>query len=345
MAIKDKRTGFTLIELLVVIAIIAVLIALLLPAVQQAREAARRSQCKNNLKQLGLAMHNYESTHGMFPPGYVASYSNWQTDAGKKMSGANGTVHSRAEWNWTAFVAPYLELSGIYHTLGVANRTAAEALNDTAAVNIPKTRLPAFSCPTDPAPPLLENIRRVLSTTSSSNYQGLAPNNYIGVNLGGAGVSAVGLQNGPFGTANGIFKVNGATRFRDVTDGLSSTLMLGERAYEYPGINPTTGAQMQNKSYAGTLFMQAAGVGTGASTDPDNQEASASLGTCSDIQMPNRKSPGDQKWIQSVFSSNHVGGVQFCLGDGSVRFISENINGTTFGRLGNMNWGSVPGDF
>lgn len=338
-----KRIGFTLIELLVVIAIIAVLIALLLPAVQQAREAARRSQCKNNLKQLGLAMHNYESTHKMFPPGYVASYSNWQTDSGTDMSPANGANLNYAEWTWSAFVAPYLELSGIYNILGVANRTAAQALSDSAAVNIPKTPLPAFLCPSDPAPRVLD-MRRVFATTNTSTYHNLAPNNYVGVNRGGAGVSAIGLQNGHYGTSNGIFKVNGATRFRDVTDGLSSTLMLGERAYEYPGIT-AAGVPTQNKSLAATMFMQGAGTLKASESNPSYWQATASLGTCSDVQPPNRKSPGAQEWIRSVFSSNHAGGAQFCLGDGSVRFISENINGTTYGRLGNMNYGSIPGEF
>lgn len=340
---SQRRSGFTLIELLVVIAIIAVLIALLLPAVQQAREAARRSQCKNNLKQLGLAMHNYESVHRMFPPGYIASYSRWQTDSGTLMTGPNGQRTNFAEWNWSAMIAPFIELTGVYNTLGVGTRTAAEALSDANAVNLPKTPVPALRCPTDPAVRSMP-FRRVLATTNTSTYHNLAPNNYVGINRGAAGSVFTGLQNGHHGTSNGIFKVNGATRVNDVTDGLSNTFMLGERAYEYPGTD-ANGALVMRQTYAGTLFLQGAGSHDGSTTGWGAWQSTASLGSCTDVNPPNLKYAANEETFRFGFASNHTGGAHFCLADGSVRFVSENVNGTTYGRLGNMNYGTIPGEF
>jgi len=127
------RRGFTLIELLVVIAIIAILIALLLPAVQQAREAARRTQCKNHLKQIGLAIHNYHDTHNTFPPGYIARIPQ------------NITSSERGLYGWGAFVLPYMDQAPLYNLLQVGNvPLETNAVTNLAALQTP---LPAFSLP------------------------------------------------------------------------------------------------------------------------------------------------------------------------------------------------------
>src|SRR5438067_9147484 len=128
--------GFTLIELLVVIAIIAVLVALLLPAVQQAREAARRTQCKNNLKQLGLAMQNYHDTMGKFPPGFVTAVPNDFNITGDF-------------WSWGVFIAPQIDLANIYNALQPGTNSLTAALSNPNTLAVLQTPLPSFRCPSD----------------------------------------------------------------------------------------------------------------------------------------------------------------------------------------------------
>ena len=126
-----KRKGFTLIELLVVIAIIAILVALLLPAVQQAREAARRTQCKNNLKQLGLAFHNYHDVHRTFPPGWINDHTRWQTTGGASVNSHHGNAEDDAQWAWSVFLMPFIDQAPAFNTLGV-NDQRADAAVETA---------------------------------------------------------------------------------------------------------------------------------------------------------------------------------------------------------------------
>ncbi len=340
-----QRSGFTLIELLVVIAIIAILVALLLPAVQQAREAARRSSCKNNLKQIALAMHNYHDTYRLLPPGYISSYSRFRDDSGAQLIGPHGLTQHRAEWTWSALIAPFMELGTVADLLQVTNRTAAQALDDPAANAAIKTPVEVFLCPSD-TPPFSMPIRRVLSAARSQpNFDQLAPNNYVGVNRGGGNTSSIGLSSGNLGSSNGMFKVNGAVNFRDVTDGLSLTLMLGERAYEYPGRFTGSPPSDLVQANCSVLYMNGANSLNAAVTDVNNFQASTALGVCSEVHPPNRKVVSNQGIPKSGFSSLHRGGAQFALGDGSVRFISENVDGLTYARLGNMNFGSLVGEF
>jgi prepilin-type N-terminal cleavage/methylation domain-containing protein len=131
----SNRTGFTLIELLVVIAIIAILIALLLPAVQQAREAARRTQCKNNLKQLGLGLHNYHDVFGTLPPGWVDQNNN-----------------RASNWGWAVYILPQIDQAALYATLDVGNGSLGLALEDVTKLAPMLNTYPAFRCPSDTAP-------------------------------------------------------------------------------------------------------------------------------------------------------------------------------------------------
>lgn len=335
----SKTSGFTLIELLVVIAIIATLVAILLPAVQQAREAARRSTCKNNLKQIGIALHNYHDTYNTLPPGNIASYSRFRTDAGVSMSGPNGALSSRAEWAWSGLIAPFMELGNAYDALGIGVRTGAQALDDANALKVAQTKVAMFLCPSD-SPPDTMSIRRVLSASNGTNYLEMAPNNYVVVNRAGLNLSSISLQMGNHGASNGMFKVNGHVNFKDVTDGLSSTFMVGERAYEYRG----NGGVMYD-SRCSILYLTPANSATGDFTDTSNLPLTTPYGTCSDVHPPNRQFASNSVWTRTGFSSLHEGGVQFVLGDGAVRFISENIDGVTYARLGNMNAGSVVGEF
>ena len=195
---SSRLRGFTLIELLVVIAIIAVLIALLLPAVQQAREAARRSQCKNNLKQLGLALHNYHGTHGIFPPGWVTritepSYGNNRFGSGR--------------FGWSMFILPFADQAAIYNL----QTFTADSIPNGSAANGLNTPLPMYRCPSD-----------ITKAVGSQNW---GVSNYAG-NYGGSIVSGQGFEQFP--TYPGIFYGNSNVRLRDITDGTSNTLLAGE---------------------------------------------------------------------------------------------------------------------
>tara|TARA_R110002111_G_scaffold168038_2_gene234004 strand:+ start:128288 stop:129190 length:903 start_codon:yes stop_codon:yes gene_type:complete len=209
--VKNTRRGFTLIELLVVIAIIAILIALLLPAVQQAREAARRSQCKNNLKQIGLALHNYHGTHNLFPSGWIG------VEPGV---GANAQFGSG--WGWGTMVLPYLDQTPLYNLinfdLDINNTSQPSGIIDLA--------LTVYRCPSDPSDNTFE-IEQEGSPGTVLAKLGTA--NYIGV-FGSDELDDCGIT--PPGTAcksTGVFYQNSNTRFRDITDGISQTLFTGER--------------------------------------------------------------------------------------------------------------------
>lgn len=287
-----KRRGFTLIELLVVIAIIAILIALLLPAVQQAREAARRSTCKNNLKQIGLALHNYHEVHRTFPPAVSA-----QNDD------ANGYTE-QGNWGWPAYCFPFLDQGPLYNQMDVSGKSLAEALADPVLRSVAQKAIPVFDCPSDTKPGFNES-RRIRDSANQQRY--IAGSNYVG-NAGhnfSRMVEVVGQEfwNRP----TGVFFKNSKTRIRDITDGMSNTILAGERIY---GKLIPTGNNGRSASAFGT---------SGSTGDwrgiPDVSFAAG---------VPMNDS---LHWaFDRATSSRHVGGVHFLLCDGSVRFVSENVN-------------------
>lgn len=155
-----RQRGFTLIELLVVIAIIAILVALLLPAVQQAREAARRAQCKNNLKQMGIALHNYHDIHQILPPGETS----------------NRSVRQRwTAWGWGVMIMPQIELTSHYNELTPGPFHIEQALSDSGRLNVLRTKIEIYVCPSD-SPNLtnpdrrLRNLNGQLQEVATSNY-------------------------------------------------------------------------------------------------------------------------------------------------------------------------------
>jgi prepilin-type N-terminal cleavage/methylation domain-containing protein/prepilin-type processing-associated H-X9-DG protein len=282
---KRSRTGFTLIELLVVIAIIAILIALLLPAVQQAREAARRSSCKSNLKQLGVALHNYHEIHKLIPLG--TTYK-------------QGTVDTEgiAAWGWGSYMLPQLEQTGLYEQMGVNDRTLDDLLLSTNW-QLVQTNLNVYRCPSDTAPAL--NNKRLFDDTYNDKAAGTA--NYVPNH--GCRWSEADETEDP----RGLFQVGQGQEFsfRNITDGLSNTIAFGERGY--------TVGQYDCRAAIWVGVRNASGSG-----DRGIPYTLAAVENNSFINAPNNGRCRDG------FSSSHVGGAQFCMADGSVTFLSENID-------------------
>lgn len=293
--IKPARRGFTLIELLVVIAIIAILIALLLPAVQQAREAARRSTCKNNLKQMGLALHNYHETHSCFPSGWIGV-----------QPGVGPNVQYGSGWGWGTMILPFMDQSPLYSkinfNLDINNGAQTPGLIDIV--------MPAYVCVSDPGPNTFELEEEGSPGTVLAK---LARANYIGV-FGSQELDyCETVSPGTNCRSTGLFYQNSNTRFRDITDGTSQTLFVGERR-----TNPTAGWY---STWVGAV--------------PKGEETfSRVLGATDHV-------PNDPASHFDDFSSNHTGGAQFLFGDGRVRFISENIDKNVYQSLSSFRGGEL----
>ncbi|TWT63577.1 DUF1559 domain-containing protein [Rubinisphaera italica] len=330
------RRGFTLIELLVVIAIIAILVALLLPAVQQAREAARRSSCKNNLKQLGLAIHNYHDTFNTFPPGYVRQFS-------------TGTTEAASFWGWQTYLFPQMEESALFDAMNVGNTQLPNALANATSLNQMGQPIGPLKCPSDSGPDI--NTRTQLNDTVPA-AQSVATTNYVANNssFGLDTITSPNTQQPVFfetgANANGCFWQNSKLQFRDMTDGTSNTIVLGERSWE---MNNPSGTKRQCD--AGVVF----GANSGETRNLRAVFASGRVGindSGSGITGGGLTAP-DSDNCQYGYSSLHKGGAQFMLADGSIRFISENINNNpstahdnvVFENLLSRNDGNVIGEF
>lgn len=308
---KSRRNGFTLIELLVVIAIIAILIALLLPAVQQAREAARRSTCKNNLKQIGLALHNYHDTHSVFPPGAVGLVTDMNSSSWCTSSSSN-----RGRAPWSVLILPFLDQAPLYQQFEFEEdfttwETPLSGFNGSTSNSAAwENPLVVFKCPSDPVSG---------AELPAANYRGVQ---------GGyqSSSSYCGTTSRRFYT-NGMLCVNAKIGFRDITDGSSNVLLVGESHYN------TTQANTSNGSYVGWASSPNL---NGGSRHAINL-AAADGGINSAPVDPNA---GDPRNYQSHhFGSFHTGGCHFLLADGSVHFISENVDITMFRSLGIRNDG------
>jgi prepilin-type N-terminal cleavage/methylation domain-containing protein len=316
---RTRRKAFTLIELLVVIAIIAILVALLLPAVQQAREAARRSQCKNNIKQIGLALHNYENTHSNFP-------------AGSYWNNPNGGVNYQ-QGSMLTHILPYMDHANTYEQIPFDNPPGGNINNTTNASGTPLRQIfsvPAYRCPSDTAGAsyngrtTVQNYAGSKGASNAGSPTGGNPNgsppcadNYLSFIRGGTQGSGV----------SGIFHRNGrSTQIRDVTDGLSNTIFVGE-------VRPECSAHISN----GWLEANN-GQGMFGTLYPIN------LDTCE--TAANTGCRWYANWTEEFgFKSRHVGGAHFLFGDGSARFLSENIDHDTYNNLGAKADNNQAGDF
>lgn len=301
-----RPAGFTLIELLVVIAIIAVLIALLLPAVQQAREAARRSQCKNNLKQLGLAMHNYHDTFGTFPMG-VTGYQDSPT--------SNRLCFFQA-------LLPYVEQSTLYNQLNMnatswSNTTAYTAF--ASSNPIIQTKIGVFMCPSDP------NGGNVGQTPAVRGFHA----NYLPVQ--GNNVFTTPSVRG----TNGIFYTISSTRIRDITDGTTNTAMMAEI------INSPDDASVYQRR--GQIWESYDGNTLVSTLYPPNTTVAdvVPTGCLSSLRAPCTTSGNPILSARSF----HTGGAHITLADGSVKFVSDNISTVVWNNVGARNDGNVLGDW
>ncbi|WP_437205166.1 DUF1559 family PulG-like putative transporter [Planctomicrobium sp. SH664] len=288
------RRGFTLIELLVVIAIIAVLISLLLPAVQQAREAARRSQCKNNLKQIGLGLHNYHDVHNSFPPGWIQMKGDPMYSAATVSNGGHMMADSNYKlkcWGWPAFILPYLDQSAIYNsTIGAGRWLDLEVGADGMALK----PLSVYRCPSDSAPEVRAGANIFLAA-ATSNYAGNSSHRTF---------NQAEILDGSANNVTGLFWCSSNVRLRDITDGASNTIAVGEAAFEH-----------NNETWAAKVW---AGCerGTGIQcTDDILATGRAGINTA--------LTGVDER--RECYNSKHIGGAQFLFADGSVHFVSENI--------------------
>jgi len=290
---KRRIRGFTLIELLVVIAIIAVLISLLLPAVQQAREAARRTQCKNNLMQLGLALHNYEMAFEILPPGCVNE------------TGPVRNVEEGYHMSWIVQILPMLEQANTFGSIDF-DASAYAAANGGVRGIVISTAL----CPSDWQRGMTNGLRTI------------GMNNYAAC-FGGEDVP-IDMKN------NGVMFLNSSIGFRQIRDGASNTIMVGEKCVVEDALD--LGWMSGTRS-----TLRNTGVPINKGWDVGGPRAGAG--------GPRKSLPPPDMTSTSGFSSYHAGGAQFVLCDGSVRFISENINLPVYANLGNRADMEILGEF
>lgn len=325
---RRKAFGFTLIELLVVIAIIAILIALLLPAVQQAREAARRTQCKNNMKQIGLALHNYHDVHGRFPPTQIMVH----------YAGPNNTNPQPRNHTWISLILPFFEQTALYNSINFSNPMFNPTTNafqkDASGKDIVAYNLPMLQCPSDPG------------FGGGISVHGLSHTNYAG-NMGWDW-----HYRGPH-WAQGPFQ-NGSegTRLEHMKDGTSNTICVAEvttRGFEpNPGApgHQAMGGRLRGGGMENAVF-RTPFIDPGSNGDVMDSAALRGIGLVGNRTWVRPDGAVAGYWWKAAphahpptylacfglnnnwpgASSIHTGGGQFLLCDGSVRFISENMQG------------------
>jgi prepilin-type N-terminal cleavage/methylation domain-containing protein/prepilin-type processing-associated H-X9-DG protein len=302
-----SRHAFTLVELLVVIAIIGVLIGLLLPAVQSAREAARRSSCTNNLKQIGLAIHVYaHGTRERFPQGWLCNSGNAETGLG---------------WGWASQILPHMEETAVGNmvTAHMTKSPTPEGITHASARLVREAIVRTFLCPSDPnnSNPIFE-MHGIDLDFSRSNYPGM---------FGAEHVEEI-IEDDPaeLFAGNGIFFANSRVEFRSVTDGLSKTIMVAERdAREVPGHDDPTELEQFDSVWIGMA--------------QGGEEAVIRV-VGGGEEMFNSGTPHAED-----FRSRHVGGINVVFADGHVEFLQNSLDPTIFQRMSQRDDGQVIGEY
>jgi len=319
---NGRTRGFTLVELLVVIAIIGVLIALLLPAVQSAREAARRTQCTNNLKQMGLALHMYQDQVKVLPMG----------------------AYDEQGAGWTCYILPYVEQQNLYSTLQFIESEAGQWAHPTDVIpesvratrpnmRATETVIPGYRCPS-------AGVAQHVKYISSDNWHtlGRVPGSYLG--------SASGLETNQnqrqMRKVDGMIFTNSGIRIGDATDGLSNTMLVGETL---PDDTPSEVREPHQGSNADHWYIGSDDIDIG----DDFSEFLGSTGVRMNIYLDKLRTgevPADGTGpMQLSYGSAHPGGCHILLGDGSARFVSESVDKVTWSNLGNREDGVALGQF
>jgi prepilin-type N-terminal cleavage/methylation domain-containing protein/prepilin-type processing-associated H-X9-DG protein len=336
---RRHPSGFTLIELLVVIAIIGVLIALLLPAVQAAREAARRATCINNLKQIGLALHNYVSAHGVFPPGYVSAVDRTVTDPCDQDAENSKSVDLGPGWAWGSMILPQMEQQSLFDSINFS-LSVAFAANNTCST----TRVASYLCPSDPGPALVPVLADPPDPANPGTFTGsaivdtVARGNYVGMwGLGeicaGSGPNDV-PNIGSVGAPMGIFTRNSRTSVADITDGTSQTIAVGERSHNLSYVTWTA------RSIGGWLGKTSPIEGGTDQFNPSPEECWTQVLGPAGVRDGNR-TPNDPQAHVEDYWSRHPGGVNFLFADGSVKFIKQTIHPIPWRALATRAGGEV----
>ncbi|MFO0905047.1 MAG: DUF1559 domain-containing protein [Pirellulales bacterium] len=349
---RPSRRAFTLVELLVVIAIIGILVALLLPAVQAAREAARRTQCTNNLKQLGLGLHNHHDTRGYFPPGTSQDQQPF------------GPAASNWGASWMIYILPFIEQNSLYEQLQIGGGTGyGNAANGALFNNV---KIKAYRCPSSALPPTTSSTvpggtNGMMMMPTYVAVAGVAPGmipNYTETRYMNPG-GAAGCCSGGILSNNGGLPPNLVNTFANLLDGSSNTLMVSEHG-DFMRISPTkqrmawtaAGPHGWTIGWGNTRTDMNNGAGSGGDNrafnvttlrwrinQKDWPTITAAPGNCSGLGIC------DNTGQNIPLNSTHPGGVVALLADGSVRFLAETIDIGALGRLGTRDDGLPVGDF
>jgi prepilin-type N-terminal cleavage/methylation domain-containing protein/prepilin-type processing-associated H-X9-DG protein len=324
-----RRHGFTLIELLVVIAIIGMLVGLLLPAVQKVRSTAARAQCSNNLKQIGLALHNYHDTYAGYPPGYIDGNTNPNSTPDNDMGPG---------WGWAAFILRFIEQDNVYNQINFKGSILSQPIS--------LTPIKVYQCPADslqiPVPLYDSTFTTPMGEVAHANYVGCAGWEECFNGAGGnpqAGVGTDGLP-GQFGKAGvGLFYRNSHNRIADVADGLSNTIYVGERSSDHapatwtgavPGARSP--AWMANPGGFSTPYVPPMpGPNPGGPYNNADFGEALVLAHGNQTHLPSSDSPFYDP--DTFYSMHSPKGANFLFGDGSVHFLTYAINPVTYQSL------------